>query len=490
MGNQLSFVLGMAAGGFDRAVQTSQQKLGSFLGTAAKIAGITALSEAMLQSLKQTANAVAGIGDAFQRGADLQRLHNRTGQSVQDLFLLQKGFAAVGLQGDAAGEMIFHLQKSLTGLSEVGEDTSVAFSILGLNMQKLRGEGSARAITEIAKAFQQLDPNQAAGFASKLFGRGEAGNFLQLARDSEAFTKALHDNAAAAEQMARDAAQFNRIELDLTKLKNKSKNLFAGIAEGIAPAVEKILDMVNKIDLSGIGKNLGTALSGIIGAFQQGKLTDLIYLAIYTGFEMAVAAVPALFVKLGDMLLHVFKTPLNYIQASMEYLIQHLMADITMLHLNKVFGVPEMKPGDMQTWKQVLADQDKDGPQFNVGFGQYGMTDIDKSTKDIWNEAMAKIASLGGAFMTEVQKTAAPQNKLPANSTAATQMFAGKVSGFESTTFEKIGGMLSGGNAPSLLSDHARRTAAATERTAAGVATLVQIAQGDPSKGILNSNAP
>lgn len=490
MGNdgELSFALGLQAGGFVSAMASAEQKLGSFLGAAAKISGITAISEAMLAGLRHTADAVTGVMDAFSRGSELQRLHQRTGESVNDLFLLQKGFKAVGLDAGEVGQMILRMQKSLTGLSDVGEDTSSVFSMLGLNMSELQKSNAPQQIEAIAKAFQGLNRDQAAGFAGKLFGRESTGNFLQLARDSADFSKALRDNAQAAEQMARNASAFNRIETDLGKLKGKSQNLFAGIAEGIAPAVEKVLNYLNKIDLSGIGKTLGNILSGIVGALEKGKLTDLIYLAVYTGFEMAVAGVPALFAKLGETLLKVFETPLNYIQAAMEYVIEHIMATITTLHLNKVFGTTELKPENMPTWDQIVKDQQKSGPRFNVGTGEYGMGDISKATEAAWAEAKGKMADFAGAFMSELNKYSTKPGAVPGSEKPGLGNLLGNLSEmFKATSAESMGFHFGNGG-PSLLQDHARQTAQNTARIATAMESFLQYAQASGHGVFANRN--
>jgi hypothetical protein len=128
MNGVLAYTLGLEAGGFNAAITGANQNLGSFLSTAARVTGVTALTAAAIGGAKQLLDLVGGIGEAFERGAHFEHLSKRTGETVQNLFLLEKGFKAAGLPADNLGHVLFMLQKAMGGVNEMGESTSEIFT--------------------------------------------------------------------------------------------------------------------------------------------------------------------------------------------------------------------------------------------------------------------------------------------------------------------------------------------------------------------------
>ena len=84
MSNILQFALGL--------------NLGNFLSNATKAVGGTA---ALLGATVSVGAAISKLGQQIERGARLEDLANRTGVAVGALNGLQRGFGAVGVEGDA-----------------------------------------------------------------------------------------------------------------------------------------------------------------------------------------------------------------------------------------------------------------------------------------------------------------------------------------------------------------------------------------------------
>src|SRR5436190_12708326 len=124
MAGVLQFTLGLATGNF---VSNAGKAAGAIKGLVVAAAGFAGLS-----------SATGGIFAAFEKGAGLEHLHKRTGEAVGDLYKIQKGLKAVGLDGDAAGTLIYQLNKSLGGFNELGEPTKDVFAAIGTSVESLK----------------------------------------------------------------------------------------------------------------------------------------------------------------------------------------------------------------------------------------------------------------------------------------------------------------------------------------------------------------
>jgi len=131
-------------------------------------------------------------------------LSNRTGETVGNFHSLRNAFQIVGVHAGNVSPILFQIQKALGGISETGEPTDAAFRRLGLDIETLK-KLDAPDLSTLAVALGKVDRATASNVASKIAGRGGAGDLLQIARDS-------HDFAAA----------FNRLDDTLIELKQTS----------------------------------------------------------------------------------------------------------------------------------------------------------------------------------------------------------------------------------------------------------------------------
>jgi hypothetical protein len=274
--NSLDFTLGLSAHGFIQGMEKAEGSVGRFLETVGKFTGVAAGLEAGMGALKGTGNVIEGVMAAIEKGAALEHLSRATGESVENLFLLQKGLKAVGLDAGGAGHMVFQMQKALGGVNENGEPTAKIFEQLGLNIADLQKMNAPEAMLKIGQSISKLNTSSASMAAGKIFGRTGAMEFLEMARSTDEFSHALKSNAAAAHDMERNAAVFAKIEHLIVGIKGKAQGIFAGIAAGIAPAMEQILQTLNQIDLSGLGKRLGEAAAVFVEAVKEGKLFEFL----------------------------------------------------------------------------------------------------------------------------------------------------------------------------------------------------------------------
>ncbi len=263
----LQYTLGLSTAGFLGPLSGATGGLLRFAGIATSLGGV-----------------VAGVFSQIARGADLNDLSKRTGESVGNLFQLQKGFQAAGLSMDSVAPALFQMQKAIGGFNEMGEPTKNIFSALGLSVERLKGMDAPGQFTTISEALAGLNREEAALAASKIFGRGAAGDMLQLARSSNEFANGMAKSAETAALFGRNAEAFERVERTMEQLKNKGSSLFAGIAEGAAPGIQRFLDTLNQIDLSGLGQRIGSVLGSFTRAAEVGKLGELFQLTLESAF--------------------------------------------------------------------------------------------------------------------------------------------------------------------------------------------------------------
>jgi archaellum component FlaC len=493
MSGVLQFSLGLTAGGFASAIAGANSKLKAFVGTALSMPGVGVAVGGLIGSFASLHAVVEGVMGAIEKGAALEDLSKRTGVAVGELYSLQKGFAAAGLEaGDVSGAL-FMMQKSLAGVNEQGESTTDIFSQLGLDIGRMKNLSGPQQLQTIMERINKLDQGGAVNAASKIFGRGQAGNMVQLARSSKDFAEAIKSSAEQAAIFQRSSPAFEAVDKSLAKLRGKANGLFAGIAEGAAPALQEMIDTLNKVDLTGIGVQLGQILTAFTQAWREGKLAMMIADTFKMGFDAVVLMAPAALGKLGIILLRVFEQPLLIIQVMMEKAIQEFMA-----YYAKIPGVAQMLGLDgfkAQSTEEIARDRAESGVEF---WSQGNNLDtMNEDMNSFWDQQVATLKEKWGAYDSVVQgfvarapkpkgseaagtgkggKSSGPFEPEPKGSEAAGTGKGGKSSGpFEPeavkpefTQFEKMGFVMSGLNNPAL--DYARTTAS-------GITRLVQLAE-------------
>jgi hypothetical protein len=202
--NALQFNLGLQSAGFLSALSGAMSGLTRFVGIAGGMGGL-----------------MAGVWSRIEKGAKLEDLSARTGETVKDLFLLQRGFELAGISAEAVPMALFRIQKALGGISDTGEPTGKIFAQLGLSIEQLKGMAGAEKIEALVKALAGMNRAGASFAASKIFGRGEAKDMMQLVGKTEEFARALRVSAADAEFFQKNSKAMEELTDNLTVLKWK-----------------------------------------------------------------------------------------------------------------------------------------------------------------------------------------------------------------------------------------------------------------------------
>lgn len=459
----LQFSLGLTTGGFLGALNRAESGVKGFSRSLLSLPGLGTALGGTIASVSSLHAVVEGVFSAIERGAELEYLSRRTNESVSSLFEMQKGFRAVGLSAEDVGPMIFKLQKSLGGVNEMGEDTRSVFARLGLNLEQLKKMNAPQQFLSVAGALKNLNTASAASAAGAIFGREGSANMVQLANSAGEFADALTKAARDAAVFQRNAESFAKIERGLNQIKGKTQTLFAGMAEGLAPAIEIIEKQLNAIDLSGLGKNIGHIFLAITESFSEGNFAELVGLSLKTGFEVGIAALPVVLETLGLMLIKTFETPLIYLQAGMEYAIESAAHTFATNKWFKAFleatnpaaalGLQALGDPGKPDWNETLKNRKDSGLEFNLGTGAFGLEAIGGDVKERWEafKKTAKDLSKPLVAMIDGLVANAPKGeggKVQEGAKQGNNMMATGGHRTEATDFEKMGFVMGGQRNP------------------------------------------
>jgi hypothetical protein len=501
MAMRLDAILNLQTGGFTGPLQGAMGGLGGLVG---KLAGLAAgaLSVAVV---------IGGLKSALDMGGSLTDMSAQTGVTVRDLVVLKQAFQDAGLSGESVAPSINIMQKALTGVSESGEPTNKMFERLGLNMEQLRGLSAMDQFKAIGGSIGKLGSDaERTSAAMAIFGRSGAG-LKALFANPQAIEQTAAALGSMPEVMARNAASFDMIGDMIGQIKTKTVGLWAGVLEGMAPALASMTEALNGIDLAGLGVKIGNVIGILIEAFKSGQIGELLWLSLKIGFNTLInylvgtlgngnfwkgigMIIIGALTGLGGLLLKIFLTPLAYLQAAYDKWIGTVFEVIGKIPgLGKALGmdgfkaksydeyVKENKEGSFlktasEESMKFAGDMLVDGAKAiasSVRDGQLVNTDADKNALGGLVAGLQEKVDASKAKLAEKAGGAAPLPGVAAALAAPTKdLKAAKEANVD--RFAKIGWFVgAGGNNASI--NYSRRTAGNTDRM---VALLGKIASG------------
>jgi len=481
--------------GFTNPLNGIRSGVSGTIKTLAALAGITV----------SVAGTIAGLKNALQVGGQLSELSQRTGIAVKDLVILRQAFDDTGVGADSGVQAITLMQKSLSGMNDEGQPTNKMFKQLGLNMEELKGMGTGDQLQAIGKAIMTLkDPAQQTAASMAIFGRSGAAmkQFFSDPAAIETATKSLGSMPAVLE---RNAALFDSIGDAMGRIKSKATGFFAGIMEGIAPALKSITDSLDTIDFTKWGVEIGKVIGILLEAFKEGKLGTLAGLSLKIGFGEAInflagtigsaqfwkgvgQLVLGAFLGIGGALLKIFMTPITYLQAGMDKVVDELFAALAKVPgISKAMGLENY--GEAKSFKEHLTDREQNGfflkdaadesSKMSADMMASGMANLREGMKSKnvidtseWKNSLGDIWSgLSETFKAKQEALQEAAKTVVPTGTASLQPVGRDKTKLEiaSDRLAKIGLYVGGG----ATIDLARKTAAATERTAKAVEKMV-----------------
>ena len=221
------------------------------------------------------ARAVVGkFGDALDMGGRLTDLSSRTGETAGKLLVLERAFDNTGVGADKVGTSINKLQKFMQDAANGAEKQNQVMTALGLSLQDLQGKTPTEQMQVFAQKLAGIqDPTQRAALAMEVFGKS-GGQLLPLLNNfSGELDAAKGQLGSMPGVMDKTAAAFDTIGDNLAAAKTKLTEFAAGLIQGATPALEKFTAMLSGVDAAGYGQKMGEMLMRLtdilLGAFKS-----------------------------------------------------------------------------------------------------------------------------------------------------------------------------------------------------------------------------
>lgn len=258
----------------DRFVITAGDVWNAFRGLASNLGGL-----------------LGGIGDQFDKMA------LRTGLSTTALSEFAHAAAISGASvSDIEGAMR-SLASQLVAAENGSSRAQKAFSILGLDVQKIASLSPERQFEEVARAIASIkEPTERAGAAMRIFGSAGAALLPLFANGPDGLAKLRAEARALGVSIDAETAKMGADFTDATtRLKTALQGVGLSVAKILTPALIELANAATRIfsSFSNLVKNnpvLSSSLLGIAGAVAT--LTSGVYLAsnAWTLFSGAVAS--------------------------------------------------------------------------------------------------------------------------------------------------------------------------------------------------------
>lgn len=232
--------------------------------------------------------AARGFYGAMEAGGALVDLSGQTGIAIDKLMELQMAFEQAGMSASDVQPVVAKLQKNISEAATGNVDAANKFKMMGLAIKDLEGMSADQQLAAVGEAIGKIEnPAQRAAMSMEVFGKSGA-KLLSVfsAGGLEDVQENLGDQAAL---MAENAGLFDRASDVLGTAGSKMQGLFVGMASAVVPQIIEVVNQLNSIDLSGIGKAFGDAISFWINYFKNfGTEGAIIYNTLKLAFMQAV----------------------------------------------------------------------------------------------------------------------------------------------------------------------------------------------------------
>ena len=261
-------------------------------------AGVTALGIAMYK----------GVVSTVELGARLVEVSYKSGLAVEEIMALERSLDEVGGKAQDAAPATDKFNAAIQQAANNAGPLAGILNDAGISMQQLAGMSVAERMTAVGDAIRAIkNPAQQSEAAMATF--GASGIKMLAALDPKNLNSAAAAMGSQAQIMQANAGVFARIMQlmgaqgsSLNSLavaaKGKLQGLFTGIASGVAPTVLKIMEAsatggtslaasirsfspaleplaalvesLVKMDLAGVGAQLGAGAAAIVEAIMNG----------------------------------------------------------------------------------------------------------------------------------------------------------------------------------------------------------------------------
>ena len=200
----------------------------------------------------------AGVANAYNFGSELQDMQDRTGIAVEKLVVLTQALKDSGVEFGALVPAIKKMQVAIVSVAKGG--SAKAFEQIGLHVSDLLDLDPGEQFERIGAAISKMEnPAARATAAVELFGKSGM-NMLSFFADGAAMQTARDSIGEQAKLLGDNAEQFDRISDRLGRVGVKLRGFFVGVAARLAPIMDGLTAVMDKIDLAGLGGALADKL--------------------------------------------------------------------------------------------------------------------------------------------------------------------------------------------------------------------------------------
>ena len=204
------------------------------------------------------AGLAAGVAHAYNFGSELQDMHDRTGIAVEKLVVLTQALKDSGVEFGALVPALKKMQVALVSVAKGG--SAKAFEQIGLHVSDLLDLDPGEQFERVGAAIAKMEnPAARAAAAVELFGKSGM-NMLSFFADESAMQTARDSIGEQAKLLGDNAEQFDRISDRLGRVGVKLRGFFVGVAARLAPIMDGLTAVMDKIDLAGMGAALADKL--------------------------------------------------------------------------------------------------------------------------------------------------------------------------------------------------------------------------------------
>ena len=204
------------------------------------------------------AGLAAGVAHAYNFGSELQDMHDRTGIAVEKLVVLTQALKDSGVEFGALVPALKKMQVALVSVAKGG--SAKVFEQIGLHVSDLLDLDPGEQFERVGAAIAKMEnPAARAAAAVELFGKSGM-NMLSFFADESAMQTARDSIGEQAKLLGDNAEQFDRISDRLGRVGVKLRGFFVGVAARLAPIMDGLTAVMDKIDLAGMGAALADKL--------------------------------------------------------------------------------------------------------------------------------------------------------------------------------------------------------------------------------------
>jgi len=319
-----------------------RSKLAGLEAAAQGFAGLIKLAVGFATAYLSVRSVVAGARDIIELGAELEHLKARTGESASRMLVFRQALADIGVDAKKGEQALDALTQKVRNAIGKTSNQANLLSQLGLDPEKLNAMGKLDRFEAVAEALRNTSDESLRTQAAMELLDGSAGELFALIDNPDAMADAARSIGHMGEVMDRNSASFERAGTLLDRLKNKGRQLFAGIGDILIDDLLGPLEEANAFDFTSLGQHIGAFVQVGLNAFKDGHFAEFIGLVIEAGFEQGIAAARKLWdaafgsgsggfwtsilngvmtfsVKVVGGLIDAFETPIAYLSAGFRW---------------------------------------------------------------------------------------------------------------------------------------------------------------------------